>query len=42
MYTKGEAKGAVKNYIDFFTSEEFGKIIEELGYGITSKMQVSR
>lgn len=42
MYTKGEAKGAIKDFIDLFVSEDFGKIIEEFGYGITSKMQVSR
>lgn len=42
MYTKGEAKGAIKEYIEFFMSDAFGPTIEELGYGITKKMTVSR
>lgn len=42
MYTKGEAKDAAKSYLDFVVSDEFGKKIEEMGYGVTSKMKVSR
>ena len=42
MYTKGEAKDAAKAYSDFVVSDEFGKKIEEMGYGVTSKMKVSR
>ena len=42
MYTKGEAKDAAKAYLDFVVSDEFGKNIEEMGYGVTSKMKVSR
>ena len=42
MYTKGEAKDAAKAYLDFVVSDEFGKKIEEMGYGVTSKMKVSR
>ena len=41
MYTKGEAKDAAKAYLDFVVSDEFGKKIEEMGYGVTSKMKVS-
>ena len=42
MYTKGEPTGAVKAYLDFIQSEEYGARMEELGYGVTSKMTVSR
>lgn len=42
MYTKGEAEGAVKAYIDYVTSDEYGDKMESLGYCVTSKMQVER
>ena len=42
MYTKGEPTGAVKAYLDFIMSDEYGKSIEAQGYAVTSKMQVQR
>lgn len=42
MYTKGEASGAVKAFLDFITSDEYGKDIEAQGYGVTAKMKVQR
>jgi phosphate transport system substrate-binding protein len=42
MYTKGEATGAVKAYIDYVMSDEYSSRMEEQGYGVTSKMTVSR
>lgn len=39
MYTKGEAKGAVKDFIDFIMSDEYGANMEKLGYGVSSKMK---
>lgn len=42
MYTNGEATGAAKSFIDFMTSDVFATNIEELGYGVSSKMKVSR
>ncbi len=42
MYTKGEAKDAVRAYLDFIVSDEFGEQVEKMGYGVTSKMKVSR
>ncbi len=42
MYTKGEPNGAVKAFLDFIMSDEYGKAMEAQGYGITSKMQVQR
>ena len=41
MYTKGTAEGAVKAYINFISSDEYGKKMESLGYGVTSKMTSS-
>lgn len=41
MYTKGEATGAVKEYINFISSDKYGKKMEGLGYGITAKMDSS-
>ena len=41
MYTKGEATGAVKEYLTFISSDEYGQKMEQLGYGITSKMDSS-
>lgn len=42
MYTKGEPKDAVKAFLDFIMSDEYGQQMEAQGYGITSKMQVQR
>ena len=42
MYTKGEAKGAVKDFLNYIVSDEYGVEIEKQGYGVTSKMKVSR
>ena len=42
MYTKGEATGAVKAYIDYIMSDEYSGRLEEQGYGVTSKMTVQR
>lgn len=38
MYTKGEAKGAVKAYIDYITGKDFADEVEKMGYGVTSKL----
>jgi phosphate transport system substrate-binding protein len=42
MYTKGEATGAVKAFIDYMTSDEFKASISELGYIPNSEMKTSR
>ncbi len=42
MYTKGEATGAVKSYIDFVLSDEFGTKMESAGYNNIAKMTVTR
>lgn len=42
MYTNGEATGAVKSVIDFMMSDAFASNIEKMGYGVTSKMTVTR
>ena len=39
VYTAQEEKPAVKAFLDFITGAEYGKRIEELGYGVSSKMQ---
>ena len=39
MYTKGEPTGAVKDYIDYVLSDEYGVEIEKQGYGVSSKMK---
>jgi phosphate transport system substrate-binding protein len=38
MYTKGEATGAVKAFIDYIMSDAFAKTITDSGYGLASKM----
>lgn len=38
MYTKGEAKDPSKAFLDYMVSDDFGKQVEELGYGVMSKM----
>ena len=42
MYTKGEPNEVVKAYLDFIMSDEYGTHLEEQGYAVTSKMEVSR
>lgn len=42
MYTKGEATGAVKAFLDYMQSDEYEQSVETLGYNVTSKMTVSR
>ncbi|UOO37111.1 substrate-binding domain-containing protein [Oscillospiraceae bacterium CM] len=42
MYTKGEATGSVKAFIDYVMSADFAKTITDNGYGDVSKMTVSR
>lgn len=42
MYTKGEAAGAVKTFIDFIMSKDYSADIEKQGYGVASKMKVTR
>lgn len=41
MYTKGEAAGAVKAFIDFIMSKDCSADIEKQGYGVASKMKVT-
>jgi len=38
MYTKGEATGLTKSFIDYMLSDDFGKVINELGYGVSSSL----
>lgn len=40
VYTNKNPKAAVKAFIDYMLSADYGKRIEELGYGVSSKMQV--
>jgi phosphate transport system substrate-binding protein len=42
LYTKGEPKGAVKEFIDYLSNQDFQKKITSGGYGIISEMKVSR
>lgn len=39
MYTKGEADEASQAFIDYIMGEKFGKKMESLGYGVSSKME---
>ncbi len=39
MYTKGEPTGAVKAFLDYVVSDEYGVEIEKQGYGVSSKMK---
>ena len=38
MYTKGEAKGAVKAFIDYICSDAYADEVEKMGYGVASKL----
>lgn len=38
MYTKGEAKGAVKAFIDYISGDDFADEVEKMGYGVASKL----
>ncbi len=40
VYTGKNPKAAVKAFLDYLLSADYGKRIEELGYGVSSKMQV--
>lgn len=42
MYTKGAPTPAVKSYLDYVMSGEFGTRLEKMGYGVSSKMQTTR
>lgn len=42
MYTKGNAAGVSDALIKYMQSDEYGKIMESLGYNVASKMQVTR
>ena len=42
MYTKGEAAGAAKAFIDYMMSDEFKATITEMGYIANSDMTVTR
>lgn len=42
MYTKGEATGAAKAFIDYMMGDEFKPTITEMGYIANSEMTVSR
>lgn len=39
MYTKGEPTGAVKAFLDYILSDEYGVEIEKQGYGVSAKMK---
>ncbi len=39
MYTKGEADEVNQAFIDYIMGEKFGKKMESLGYGVSSKME---
>ena len=42
MYTKGEPNEVAKAFLDYIMGDEYGKKVEEMGYGVTSKMTVER
>lgn len=42
MYTKGEAKGVVKAFLDYIVSDKYAGELEKQGYAVTSKMTVQR
>lgn len=38
MYTKGEAEGAAKAFIDYISGDEYASHMEDMGYGVASKL----
>lgn len=38
MYTKGEATGVVKAFIDYISGDQFAASVEQMGYGVASKL----
>ena len=38
MYTKGEASGAAKEFIDYLSGDKYASNVEKLGYGAISKL----
>ena len=40
MYTKGEPDKTAKTFLEYIMSDEYGKKMESLGYGVSSQMQV--
>ena len=40
MYTKGTPNETTQKFLDYIMSDEYGKKMESLGYGVSSKMQV--
>ncbi len=42
MYTKGEPNALQKAYLDFIMSDEYGKVLESKGYGVTSKVKTEK
>lgn len=38
MYTRGEAKGAVKAFIDYISGDAYADEVEKMGYGVASKL----
>ena len=41
MYTNGEPNEVVQAFLDYIMSDEYGSRMEELGYGVSSKMTVT-
>lgn len=42
MYTRGEAQGAVKAFLDYIVSDKYAGELEKQGYAVTSRMTVER
>ncbi len=42
MYTLGEATEVAQAFIDYMMSDEYSEYIEGMGYGVSSKMEVTR
>ena len=41
MYTKGEPNDVVSTFLEYIMSDEYGTRMEDLGYGVSSKMTVT-